>query len=119
MIVIFIDPLKIILKKIFSRLFSGEGKEILTSLYTVDGEAEKQKSVLLEEMGTVLAHEIRNPLGSIKGAAQFLRSEAEDPEKTKAPGDHHRGVRPAQCRRLPVPELCEALRPYAGGGEYQ
>ena len=31
--------------------FSGEGKEILTSLYTVDGEAEKQKSVLLEEMG--------------------------------------------------------------------
>jgi len=83
LIVIFIDPLKIILKKIFSRLFSGEGKEILTSLYTVDGEAEKQKSVLLEEMGTVLAHEIRNPLGSIKGAAQLLRSEAEDPDRKK------------------------------------
>jgi signal transduction histidine kinase len=31
--------------------------------------------MLLEEMAPVLAHEIRNPLGSIKGAAQYLRSE--------------------------------------------
>ena len=31
----------------------------------------------------MLAHEIRNPLGSIKGAAQFLRSDGEDAEKRK------------------------------------
>ena len=43
LIVIFIDPLKIILKKILTRIFSGEGKDILRSLYSVDGEAEKEK----------------------------------------------------------------------------
>ena len=32
-------------------------------------------------MAPVLAHEIRNPLGSIKGAAQVLRSEAESAEQ--------------------------------------
>ncbi len=83
LIVIFIDPLKIILKKILTRIFSGEGKDLLRSLYSFDGEAEKEKTVLLEEMGTVLAHEIRNPLGSIKGAAQFLSSDCEDGEKKK------------------------------------
>jgi len=72
LIVIFIDPLKIILKKVFSRMLSSEGREVLKSLYSLDDEVEKEKTVLLEEMGTVLAHEIRNPLGSIKGAAQFL-----------------------------------------------
>jgi len=74
----FCRSLKIILKKIFSRLFSGEGKEILTSLYTVDGEAEKQKSVLLEEMGTVLATRSATRSVPSKGGPA-LRSEAEDP----------------------------------------
>lgn len=83
LIVIFIDPLKIILKKVLTRIFSGEGKDLLRSLYSFDGEAEKEKTVLLEEMGTVLAHEIRNPLGSIKGAAQFLSSDCEDGERKK------------------------------------
>jgi signal transduction histidine kinase len=83
LIVIFIDPLKIILKKLLTRIFSGEGKDLLRSLYSFDEEAEKEKTVLLEEMGTVLAHEIRNPLGSIKGAAQFLSSDCEDGEKKK------------------------------------
>jgi two-component system, NtrC family, sensor histidine kinase HydH len=83
LIVIFIDPLKFILKKILTRMFPGEGKDVLRSLYSFDGEAEKEKTVLLEEMGTVLAHEIRNPLGSIKGAAQFLSSDCADAEKKK------------------------------------
>lgn len=83
LIVIFIDPLKIILKKVFSRMLSSEGREVLKSLYSLDDEVEKEKTVLLEEMGTVLAHEIRNPLGSIKGAAQVLRSETEDAERRK------------------------------------
>jgi len=36
---------------------------------------EKEKFSLIGEMATVLAHEIRNPLGSIKGFAQYLREQ--------------------------------------------
>ncbi len=78
-IVIFIDPVKLILKKIASFLFF-EGRDVFTSLYAIDEKLENEKSVLLEEMATGLAHEIRNPLGSIKGAAQYLRSEADTAE---------------------------------------
>jgi Signal transduction histidine kinase, nitrogen specific len=74
-IVIFIDPVKLILKKIASRLFF-EGRDVFTSLYIIDEKLEREKSMLLEEMASGLAHEIRNPLGSIKGAAQCMRSEA-------------------------------------------
>ncbi len=38
--------------------------------------AEKEKFSVLGEMASVLAHEIRNPLGSIKGFAQYLREQA-------------------------------------------
>jgi len=34
--------------------------------------AEKERLALLGEMAAILAHEIRNPIGSIKGFAQFL-----------------------------------------------
>jgi two-component system sensor histidine kinase HydH len=34
--------------------------------------AEKEKLLVIGEMASVLAHEIRNPLGSIKGFAQYL-----------------------------------------------
>jgi two-component system sensor histidine kinase HydH len=37
---------------------------------------EKEKLSLIGEMATILAHEIRNPLGSIKGFAQYLREQA-------------------------------------------
>jgi signal transduction histidine kinase len=74
-IVISIDPAKLILKKIASRFFF-EGKNVFLSLYAIDEEVEKEKSMFLEEMATGLAHEIRNPLSSIKGAAQYLKSEA-------------------------------------------
>ena len=78
-IVIFIDPVKLILKKA-GLYFFLEGKGSLNSLYTIDEEMEKEKSLLLEEMATTLAHEIRNPLGSIKGAAQYLRSDSDSAE---------------------------------------
>jgi signal transduction histidine kinase len=81
-IVIAIEPFKLVLKMLFSRIYP-EGKEVFTSLYTFDELLEKEKSLLLEEMAPVLAHEIRNPLGSIKGAAQYLRSELNA-------GDHQR-----------------------------
>ncbi|HPC73106.1 MAG TPA: ATP-binding protein [Syntrophales bacterium] len=82
LIVLLFDPIKLILKKVFIRLFPY-AKDFFTSLYAYDQELEKEKSALLEEMATALAHEIRNPLGSIKGAGQYLRSETSDPENQK------------------------------------
>ncbi|MBW2649355.1 MAG: hypothetical protein JRC53_06065 [Deltaproteobacteria bacterium] len=84
-IVIFIDPVKLILKKISDRLFF-EGRDVFVSLYAIDEEIEKEKSMLLEEMATGLAHEIRNPLSSIKGAAQYLKSEAGSAQNHKLLG---------------------------------
>jgi two-component system sensor histidine kinase HydH len=49
--------------------------------FDIDEKLEREKALLLEKMAPVLAHEIRNPLGSIKGAAQVLRSEAESEEQ--------------------------------------
>lgn len=37
--------------------------------------AERERLAVLGEMASVLAHEIRNPLGSIKGFAQYLREQ--------------------------------------------
>jgi len=76
-IVIFIDPVKMILKKGAAHIFFEGRSDVSISLYAIDEEVEKEKSMLLEEMATGLAHEIRNPLGAIKGAAQYLKSETE------------------------------------------
>jgi two-component system sensor histidine kinase HydH len=82
-IVIFIDPVKMILKKIAEHLFFEGRSAVSISLYTIDEEVERGKSMLLDEMATGLAHEIRNPLGAIKGAAQYLKSETESLESQK------------------------------------
>ena len=76
-IIVAIDPFKMILKKIFDYFFP-EDREIFASLYGFEKEIEREKSMLLDEMATGLAHEIRNPLGSIKGAAQYLSGEANE-----------------------------------------
>ncbi len=81
-IVISISPFKIILEKFFSAVYP-EGKDVFTSLYALDTKLERERALLLEEMAPVFAHEIRNPLGSIKGAAQYLRSEAAAEENQK------------------------------------
>jgi signal transduction histidine kinase len=81
-IVIAIEPLHLALKKIFGYIYP-DSQEIFSSLYTLDEKLEKEKAMLLEEMAPVLAHEIRNPLGSIKGAAQYLRSEANTHENQR------------------------------------
>ena len=74
LIVISIEPIKQVLKNIFGWVYP-ESKDAFNFLYAFDRKLEREKSMLLEEMAPVLAHEIRNPLGSIKGAAQYLRSE--------------------------------------------
>jgi len=82
LIVISLAPLRMILKKIFS-FFYPESKNVFTSLYEFDEKLEREKSMMLAEMAPVFAHEIRNPLGSIKGAAQYLKTEAVTEEQNK------------------------------------
>ncbi|MBA4396703.1 MAG: hypothetical protein C0394_04885 [Syntrophus sp. (in: bacteria)] len=78
-IVISIEPFRQILKKILTMIYP-DSPDVFTSLYALDERLEREKSQLLEEMAPVLAHEIRTPLGSMKGAAQVLRSEEKDKE---------------------------------------
>lgn len=85
LIVISVTPVRIILKKIFS-FFYPDSKNVFTSLYEFDEKLEREKSFLLAEMAPVFAHEIRNPLGSIKGAAQYLASESHTDEHKKLLG---------------------------------
>ena len=82
LIVITLSPVRIILKKIFS-FFYPESKNVFTSLYEFDEKLEREKSTMLAEMAPIFAHEIRNPLGSIKGAAQYLKAEAATEEQHK------------------------------------
>ncbi|MEE9913315.1 MAG: hypothetical protein K4571_16520 [Deltaproteobacteria bacterium] len=82
LIVISVTPIKMILKKIFS-FFYPDSKDVFTSLYEFDEKLEREKAMLLSEMAPVFAHEIRNPLGSIKGAAQYLQSEATTDEQSQ------------------------------------
>jgi signal transduction histidine kinase len=82
LIVISLTPIKMIMEKIFS-FFYPESKNVFTSLYVFDEKLEREKSMMLAEMAPVFAHEIRNPLGSIKGAAQYLKTEAVTEEQQK------------------------------------
>jgi len=80
LIIIAVGPFQVILKRLLTRIYP-EIKDVFTSPFDIDEKLEREKALLLEKMAPVLAHEIRNPLGSIKGAAQVLRSEAESEEQ--------------------------------------
>jgi len=82
LIVISLSPIRIILRIIFG-FFYPESKNVFTSIYEFDKKLEQEKSMMLAEMAPVFAHEIRNPLGSIKGAAQYLKTEAVTEEQHK------------------------------------
>jgi signal transduction histidine kinase len=82
LIVISVTPIKMILKKAYT-YFYPESQNVFTSLYVFDEKLEREKSLMLAEMAPVFAHEIRNPLGSIKGAAQYLKTEAATEEQQK------------------------------------
>ncbi len=79
-------PSRKIIRQSRLQLWSAVGVAVILSLLTVVllismkkredlGRAlvEKEKLSVLGEMAAALAHEIRNPLGSIKGFAQYLR----------------------------------------------
>jgi two-component system, NtrC family, sensor histidine kinase HydH len=80
LIMIAVGPFQVILKRLLTRIYP-EIKDVFTSPLDLDEKLEREKALLLEKMAPVLAHEIRNPLGSIKGAAQVLRSEAKSEEQ--------------------------------------
>ncbi|MHB8909631.1 MAG: ATP-binding protein [Syntrophales bacterium] len=80
LIIIAIGPFQVLLKRLLTRIYP-EIKDVFASPFDLDEKLEREKALLLEKMAPVLAHEIRNPLGSIKGAAQVLRSEAESAEQ--------------------------------------
>jgi signal transduction histidine kinase len=82
LIVIAIGPFQVLLKRLFTTIYP-EIKDVFSSPYDLDEKLEREKALLLEKMAPVLAHEIRNPLGSIKGAAQVLRSEVGDEDQKK------------------------------------
>lgn len=72
---------------------------------------ERERLALLGEMASVLAHEIRNPLGSIKGFAQYLLEE--EHRKAEANGllTEYLGIIVSESRRLEA--LTEDLLSYA------
>jgi len=74
--------------------------------------AEKERLAMLGEMASVLAHEIRNPLGSIKGFAQYLSEQKIEDKKQRTDGLN---VIIAESKRLErlTDDLLSYVRPAA------
>ncbi len=67
-------------------LLSGVIRSVVTALENSEISerlAEKDRLSVIGEMATGMAHEIRNPLGAIKGAAQLLEPEGMDEEQSE------------------------------------
>jgi signal transduction histidine kinase len=78
---------------------------------------ERDRLAALGEMAAGLAHEIRNPLGAIKGAAQFLLpSEGRPPEPTPGTEGEFLGIIVEEVNRLNrvVSQFLDYARPYRG-----
>ncbi len=74
--------------------------------------AEKEKLSVLGEMASVLAHEIRNPLGSIKGFAQYLKEQITGQKpRDMALTEQYLGIIVSESKRIET--LTEELLAYA------
>ena len=66
-------------------------------------QAEKLASI--GEMSAAVAHGLRNPLASLRAAAQLVRRHPDVPLRHRAPRRHHRGGGPARPAHQPPAEL--------------
>jgi two-component system sensor histidine kinase HydH len=63
----------------------------------------RERFAIMGEMASVLAHEIRNPLGSIKGFAQYILEQVERTGREQGPemgGDNRAGAGAARAREF-------------------
>src|SRR5262249_37070690 len=79
---------------------------------------ERDRLAALGEMAAGLAHEIRNPLGAIKGAAQLLQPAATAEEAHSVPAEAREflGIIVEEANRLNrvVSQFLDYARPYRG-----
>ena len=86
---------------------------------------ERDRLAALGSMAAGLAHEVKNPLGAIKGAAQLLeelgvgRERTSDPHDQGVPRHHPRGDRSPESRRRELPRLRAAARRQSGARRRQ
>ena len=70
---------------------------------------ERDRLAALGSMAAGLAHEVKNPLGAIKGAAQLLEEvgavDPGRPDRARVRRDHPRGGQPPRPRRRELPRL--------------
>ncbi|HEX4459179.1 MAG TPA: ATP-binding protein [Polyangia bacterium] len=77
---------------------------------------ERDRLAALGEMAAGLAHEIRNPLGAIKGAAQLLTPTSDDGHGVPAEAREFLGIIVEEANRLNrvVSQFLDYARPYRG-----
>ncbi len=78
---------------------------------------EKSRLTMLGEMSSVLAHEIRNPLGSIKGFAQFILEQEKADKKSNINTEEYLNIIISESKRLEA--LTDELLLYAKISEYK
>lgn len=78
---------------------------------------ERQRLAMLGEMSSVLAHEMRNPLGSIKGFAQLILEESKKHNVSSSAIDDYLEIIIKESKRLE--SLTDDLLLYAGTSEYR